>query len=117
MHIVCPVTVASLGSEGFSRAALEYMGTGLPVVATRVGALPEIVVEDETGFLVEPGDAAALAEAMVKVLGDSELAARLGAAGRRRAEEVFSREKWLAAHGRIYEESLQSSVDSGKAGR
>ncbi len=109
--------VASLGSEGFSRAALEYMAAGLPVVATRVGALPEIAVEDETGFLVEPGDAAALAGAMVGVLGDAELAARLGAAGRERAEEVFSREKWLAAHERIYEESLRSSVDSGEAGR
>ncbi len=109
--------VASLGSEGFSRAALEYMETGLPVVASRVGALPEIVVDGETGHLVEPGEAAALAEAMVTVLGDGELAARMGRAGERRAKEIFSRDKWLTAHERIYEESLQSPVDSREAGR
>jgi glycosyltransferase involved in cell wall biosynthesis len=94
--------VASLGSEGFSRAAVEYMAAGLPVVATRVGALPEIVVEGETGLLVDPDDAPGLAGAMGRVLGDPELAARMGAAGRRRVEEHFSRERWLEAHERLY---------------
>ncbi len=94
--------VASLDSEGFSRAALEYMGSGLPVVATRVGALPEIVVEGETGLIVDPGDPAALAEAMKKVLADASTARAMGAAGRKRAEQVFSRDAWLAAHEAAY---------------
>jgi glycosyltransferase involved in cell wall biosynthesis len=98
--------VASLESEGFSRAALEYMGTGLAVVATRVGALPEIVVPDETGRLVEPSGASGLAEAVTDLLGNPERCAEMGRAGRERAESHFSREKWLDAHERVYREAL-----------
>ncbi len=81
--------------EGFCLPAVEEMACGLPLVATRVGALPEIVGEDNTaGLLVPPGDAEALAMALGRLLDDPELRGRLGAAGRRRVEERFT---WRAA--------------------
>jgi glycosyltransferase involved in cell wall biosynthesis len=101
--------VASLGSEGFSRAALEYMATALPVVATRVGALPEIVVHGRTGLLVPPGEPRPLAAAMGRLLADERLARDMGRAGRQRAEAVYSREAWLAAHEELYAECLADS--------
>jgi glycosyltransferase involved in cell wall biosynthesis len=100
--------VASLGSEGFSRAALEYMGAGLPVVATRVGALPEIVADGITGRLVGPGDPEALAAAMTGILSDPPTAAAKGRAGRERAERDFSRRAWLDAHEALYRKCLAS---------
>ncbi len=81
--------------EGFCLPAVEEMACGLPLVATRVGALPEIVGSDDTaGLLVPPGDAGALATALGRLLDDPELRARLGAAGRKRVEERFT---WRAA--------------------
>ena len=77
--------------EGFSLPAIEAMSCGVPLVATTGGALPEVVGRDgETGLLVEPNDPGALAVAILRALGDAELRARLGAAGRRRTIERFT---------------------------
>jgi glycosyltransferase involved in cell wall biosynthesis len=73
--------------EGFGLAVLEAMVAGLPVVATNVSSLPELVADGETGFLVRPGDPAALALGVARALEDRE---RLGAAGRERARREFS---------------------------
>jgi glycosyltransferase involved in cell wall biosynthesis len=73
--------------EGFGLALLEAMLTSLPVVATRISAIPEIVVDDETGLLVPPDDAPALAAAVVRALANGD---RLGAAGLARARSEFS---------------------------
>lgn len=102
LHACDLAVVASIGSEGFSRAALEAMASARPVVATGVGALPEIVADGETGLLVPPGDVGALAGAIGRVLAEPEFAARLGRAGRARAEREFSGEAWLAAHEHLY---------------
>ena len=69
---------------------LEAMAAGKAVVASRTGGVPEIVVENETGLLVPPGDAVALAEALRRVAGDDALRTRLGAAGLERVAK-FSR--------------------------
>ncbi|MBL7071872.1 MAG: glycosyltransferase [Candidatus Omnitrophica bacterium] len=69
--------------EGLPNALLEAMAAGLPVVATRVGGVPEAVVDGETGLLVEPGDVSKLAEALRKMMDDDEL--RKGMAGRAKA--------------------------------
>ncbi|MFJ5075600.1 glycosyltransferase family 4 protein [Streptomyces sp. NPDC088553] len=81
--------------EGFSLPAAEAMATGTALVATTGGAIPEVAGADgETCLAVPPGDASALAAALGRVLGDSELRARLGAAGR---ERVLSRFTWARA--------------------
>ena len=67
----------------------EAMGCSLPVVSTRLVGVPEMVVHEETGLLVEPGDETGLAAALATLAGDRELARRLGRAGRRRAESIF----------------------------
>jgi len=70
--------VPSLGSEGISRAALEFLAAGRPVIASRVGSLPEIVRHGETGLLVPPGDPKALATALGRAVRDAQERARWG---------------------------------------
>jgi glycosyltransferase involved in cell wall biosynthesis len=70
--------------EGFGIVFLEAMAAGLPVVACRAAAVPEVVVDGQTGVLVPPRDPAALADALATLLGRSDRARELGAAGRRR---------------------------------
>jgi glycosyltransferase involved in cell wall biosynthesis len=82
------VVVPSLG-EGFGMVALESMERARPVIAAEVGGLGELVVDGETGYLVPPVDVEGFTQAILRVGGDRELAARLGAAGRRRALERF----------------------------
>jgi glycosyltransferase involved in cell wall biosynthesis len=84
------VFVHSSRWEGFGIVLLEAMLAGLPVAATRVSAVPEIVVDGETGVLVEPGDERALAAALGGLLGDADRARALGAAGLERARAEFS---------------------------
>jgi glycosyltransferase involved in cell wall biosynthesis len=86
----CRLLVQPSLTEGMPNAVLEAMSAGRAVVASRVGGLPEIVVDGETGFLVAPGDARALADAILGLLADPERAARLGAAGAARARAGFS---------------------------
>lgn len=76
-------------SEGMPQAALEAQVAGVPVVATRVGGLPELLDEGRTGLLVKPGDEGAVADALLRVLTDRELAGRLSAAGRELVEGRF----------------------------
>lgn len=96
------VFVLSSRSEGMPMSVLEAMAAGLPVVATAVGGVPELVVEGETGLLVPPGDAGALALALDRLLGDAELRQRMGAAARRRVETSFALPDWEDAHRSLY---------------
>jgi glycosyltransferase involved in cell wall biosynthesis len=79
--------------EGFGVACLEAMAHGRPVVATDVGGLRDLVVDGETGLVVRPRDPVALRAALERLLADRDLRRRLGAEGRRRAQERFS---WTA---------------------
>jgi colanic acid/amylovoran biosynthesis glycosyltransferase len=81
------------GMDNLPTVIMEAMATGLPVVSTEIGGIPEMVIENETGFLVQPGDAAGLADAIEKVIDDRLLAQRLGQAGYERAQKLFSIEK------------------------
>jgi glycosyltransferase involved in cell wall biosynthesis len=93
--------------EGFGIVLLEAMLAGLPIVATRVSAIPEIVAEAETGVLVEPGDVPGIARALAQLLDDSEVRQAMGHAGRRRAEEEFSVARMELATARVYEQALR----------
>lgn len=93
-------TLTSL-SEGLSITLLESMSFGLPVVATRVGGNPELVVEGETGLMIPPRDPEAFAAAVVRVLSDPSLAQSLGRAARERADAfAISKvaDRYLAAY-------------------
>jgi glycosyltransferase involved in cell wall biosynthesis len=90
------------GSDDSCRAALEAMAAARPVVARRVGALPETVVHGETGLLVPDDRPESLAAALVTILGDRDLARTMGAAGRRRAETEFSPERSVAVVEDLY---------------
>jgi len=81
------------GMDNLPTVIMEAMATALPVVSTNIGGIPEMVIENETGFLLEPVDASALADAIAKVIDDRLLAQRLGHAGYQRAHELFSIEK------------------------
>jgi glycosyltransferase involved in cell wall biosynthesis len=76
--------------EGLPMAILEAMGQGRPVIATRVGAIPELVRDGQEGFLIEPGDVPALVECLVRVASDSDLVRRLGASARQRVEREYA---------------------------
>jgi glycosyltransferase involved in cell wall biosynthesis len=103
--VVCPSR-----REGYGVVAREAMAHARPVVATNVGGLPEAVVDGETGLLVPPGDVTALRAALERLLGDAELRARLGAAGRDRVRERFSREVAATATLAAYEFAANASL-------
>jgi glycosyltransferase involved in cell wall biosynthesis len=89
------------GSDDSCRAALEAMAAGRPVVARRVGALPETVAHGDTGFLVEE-DMTDVAMALERVLADRARARIMGLAGRRRAEQEFGPERAVATVEEVY---------------
>jgi glycosyltransferase involved in cell wall biosynthesis len=92
--------------EGFGIAALEAMASGLPVVASATGGLPELVEDERTGFLVPVGDVEALAGRLGRLLGDDALRARLGDAARQRALRSFSVEEMAARTATVYDRLL-----------
>ena len=102
------VVVPSLG-EGFGMVALEAMERARPVIASAVGGLPEIVADGETGLVVEPGDAVALAGAIVELAGDLERAAAMGRAGRERARTEFPPERSAERIEALYRAALGSA--------
>jgi glycosyltransferase involved in cell wall biosynthesis len=104
-HQADAVLMPSL-AEGHPMTALEAMACGLPLVASRAGGLPEIVVEGETGILVPPGDAGALVEAVAALSADRQRARAMGAAGRRRVEAEFTLERMLEGTVDVYRRVL-----------
>jgi glycosyltransferase involved in cell wall biosynthesis len=81
------------GMDNLPTVIMEAMAAGLPVVSTSIGGIPEMVIQNETGFLVPSGDVAALAGAIEKVINDRSSAQKLGRAGYERAQRLFSIEK------------------------
>jgi glycosyltransferase involved in cell wall biosynthesis len=102
------VVVPSLG-EGFGMVALEAMERARPVIASSVGGLPEIVADGETGLVVPPADADALAQAIVALASDLPRAAEMGSAGRVRALAEFTPERCVERVEALYERSLATA--------
>ncbi|GEM_PF-424110 len=108
--ILHSLSVAVLSSrpvvETLSNAVLEYMAAAKPVVATRVGSLPEQIEEGKTGFMVEPGDFEAMAEKIVTLLKDNSLVARMGQAGRERVETHYGIDQMVRQTEDLFERLL-----------
>lgn len=98
--------VLSSVTEALPNVVLEAMATGLPVVATSVGGLPEAVISGETGLLVPSRDPVALAEAMGQLLADESLRRRFGRAGRNRVEEKFSFNRMVSRYEALFDDLL-----------
>lgn len=108
--IVCP----TIAEEALGRTAVEAMGAWRPVVASRIGGLPFTVLEEATGLLCRPGDAADLARQLERLLDDAELRERLGRCGRRRFESEFT---WPVILERGYRPMLGPAVAGSSSGK
>jgi sugar transferase (PEP-CTERM/EpsH1 system associated) len=89
--------------EGLGITLLEAMAAGRPTVGARAGGIPEVVVEGETGLLVDPGDAPGFAVAIARLLNDDTLAAEMGRNGRARVERRFGLAGMISSYEAIYE--------------
>jgi N-acetyl-alpha-D-glucosaminyl L-malate synthase BshA len=96
-------------TESFGLAALEALSCGVPVVASRVGGLPEVISDGKNGALVPLGDVPAMARAALAILGDASLQARLGAGARATAVEKFPREPMVTRYEKYYERVISTS--------
>lgn len=94
-------------SEGIPTVILEAMACGIPVVATDVGAITELVEDGKTGFVVPPLDPEAVAAAILRLIGDEALRDSFGRAARRRAEDRYDIEALAEVHHRAYQVALE----------
>ena len=106
-------------NEGTPVSAIEALAAGRPVVATRVGGVPDVVQEGEDGFLVEPGATDELADRLAQLARDPELRERMGRAGRERVLPRYAVERLVDDVDRLYRSLLQDArpTDHAKAGR
>jgi glycosyltransferase involved in cell wall biosynthesis len=95
-------------SEGSPNVVLEAMAAGLPIAATQVGGVPEIIVDRETALLVPARDPDALAAAVGELLMDPELSRRLGAAAAKQAQTTYTLESYRRTLVRFYQDTLRA---------
>jgi glycosyltransferase involved in cell wall biosynthesis len=106
----CQATVLpALRREGLPKTVIESMSLGVPAIGTTTGGTPELIVDGESGLLVPPGDSHAIAAAIQSLATDSDLASRIGTAGRMRIAEHFNLRDSIAAHAALYRK-LTSAV-------
>jgi L-malate glycosyltransferase len=113
VHKAFDIFVMSSVTEGLGTSLLDAMACGKPIVATRTGGIPEVVEDGVTGSLVPPRDHAQMAEAIVRLLRDKDLRARMGAAGRARVCEKFTAERMIADTLAVYEKLLKQRRELG----
>jgi glycosyltransferase involved in cell wall biosynthesis len=104
------VVMSSYANEGVPQAVLQAMAMGKPVVGTRVGGIPEVVIPEETGLLVPPRDPQALAQAMARLLADPGYGRRLGEGGRKLVVAKFSLEQMAQEVEAVYEAIWKQDV-------
>jgi glycogen(starch) synthase len=99
--------------EGLPLVALQAAMMGRPIVGTRVGGIPEVVVHQETGLLVDSEDSSALAAAVASLLANPQSAVQMGYAGRRRVQKIFSWDKCIRGYEDLYHQmTAQANVKS-----
>jgi glycosyltransferase involved in cell wall biosynthesis len=106
------VVVPSTWQEPAGLVVVEAMATSRPVIATRVGGIPEYLSEGKSGMLVEPNEPSQIADAILKILNDDSMERDMGRVGRERAENLFSMEKWVGDTMAIYATALSMAVGS-----
>lgn len=111
----CDIFVLPSLSEACSNVVLEAMATGLPVVATRVGGTPALVDDGRTGLLVPPGNAPALAEAILRLLEAPAIASEMGTQGRARALDEFGIDRMRERIDSFYCRALEAVQDAPTA--
>src|SRR5204862_521564 len=92
--------------EGLARVLPQALAMGKPCVSFDIDGAPEVVIPEETGYLVRPGDAAGLADSLARLLADPALRQRMGQAGRRRVDPAFRTETMVEKIAAIYEKLL-----------
>jgi glycosyltransferase involved in cell wall biosynthesis len=100
------VVFPSVFRESAGLVAVEAMAAARPVVATRVGGLPELVADGVTGILVDPQAPQQLASALLRLLTEPGVATAMGSAGRERAEKYYSADRWINDTIAFYEKNL-----------
>lgn len=100
------LVLATTTQEGFGRVIIEAFAAGVPVVATSVGGVTEIIRDGDNGLLVSPGDSHAMSEAIVRLLKDRRLSGELALLARKDAEEKYSLDKMVNDTVKVYEEAL-----------
>jgi glycosyltransferase involved in cell wall biosynthesis len=110
----CDVVIyPTIGEEPFGLVPVEGMACAKPVVVTRSGGMVESVVDQETGFIIEKRNPEVLAEKILALLKDKDLARRMGDNGRQRAIDVFSRQRMAADTAELYRKAMEKHA--GKA--
>ena len=100
------LVIPSVGEEAFGRVAIEAGACGVPVVATRIGGLVDIIEDEKDGLLTPPDDPRLLSEAIIRLLKDAELCKKLADSLRRRVETEFNSELMFKRTLRVYEEAV-----------
>lgn len=101
--------------EGLGVALIEAMAVGLPVIGTNLGGIPEVIEDDENGFLVSPGSSKQLAEALKKLVNDQVLRTGMGLRGRQMYEEKFTLPRMIRQIETLYNHLLERKVVAAKA--
>jgi len=99
----------SLKNEGFPNAVMEAMAASVPVVATDTGGTSELVIDGLTGFMIQPGDAAALGDRIGRLCGDAEMRRKMGEAGRRRIVDHFTTDRMARKFEALYSRLIGAS--------
>ena len=106
MSAMDALVLPPIAKEGFGRVLIEAGAMKIPVVGSDVGGISEIITPGATGFVVAPGDVAALRDALAALLRDAKLREDMGEAGRKRALDEFSQERMVEQTERVYRELL-----------
>lgn len=114
--VLASVSSAREGEDGIPVSLMEALAHGTPCVASRLSGVPELVVDGETGLLVPPGDADALAAALARLLADEALAGRLGEGGRRLVRERFDRDACFRRAAALLGAAQAAAAGSSSAG-
>ncbi|MBI1977005.1 MAG: lipopolysaccharide heptosyltransferase II [Candidatus Omnitrophica bacterium] len=101
------LVLATVTPEAFGRVLIEAQAVGVPVVATRVGGVVDVIEDEKTGLLVPPSDSVTMAAVILRVLQDPVLAGQLSRAARQRVEQEFSLEKMVEKTLAVYQEALE----------